>query len=72
MTNSVPKQDNCASSKPGKALKFSNIHLQSSKASALHIRSIASSTAIGTGGSIAAIESKLQKMSPQTYRVKLR
>jgi len=72
MKDSVVNKAQHTSSQMGRVLKLSNIHLQSSKARALRIRSLASSTAIETGESIADIESKLRKINPQSYRIKLR
>jgi len=72
MKDSVVNKAQHTSNQMGRVLKLSNIHLQSSKARALRIRSLASSTAIETGESIADIESKLRKINPQSYRIKLR
>jgi hypothetical protein len=55
----------------GKTLKLSNVHLRSSKARELRIRSLASSTAIETGESITAIETKLHNLGTSGYRLTL-
>lgn len=57
--------------KQAKPLKATNVHLRSATASALRIRSVASSTAIETAQAISVIEAKLKKIGTSAYHVKL-